>query len=123
MSNGFIRSADDARFGGGSVCRRVKSVENRPYVYVIMLTAKTRESDIVQALDSGADDYVTKPFDALELKSRVKARVRVLDLEERLQTKIDELQIALDHVERLQEMLPMCAWCKRVREITTIGSV
>ena len=52
-----------------------------------MLTAKVRKEDIVEALGIGADDYVTKPFDAAELEARVRAGERIVNLEAALQQK------------------------------------
>jgi two-component system KDP operon response regulator KdpE len=58
---------------GYEVCRRIREFSNVP---VIMLTAKARESEILQGFDAGADDYLTKPFSAKELVARVRAVLR-----------------------------------------------
>jgi DNA-binding response OmpR family regulator len=59
---------------GYEVCKRVK--ETNPDISIVMLTAKSQESDIVTGLDLGADDYITKPFSVLELLARIKALLR-----------------------------------------------
>lgn len=69
---------------GVEICRRLRALKNRPYVYLILLTAKSRKDDIIQGLDSGADDYVTKPFDPVELRVRLRAATRILRLQEDL---------------------------------------
>jgi two-component system KDP operon response regulator KdpE len=58
---------------GWEACRRIREVSNIP---VIMLTAKSQESDIVRGLELGADDYVTKPFDPSELRARIQSLLR-----------------------------------------------
>lgn len=69
---------------GVEICRRLRALKDRPYVYLILLTAKSRKDDIIQGLDSGADDYVTKPFDPVELRVRLRAATRILQLHEDL---------------------------------------
>jgi two-component system cell cycle response regulator len=69
---------------GVEVCRRLKARPDGEFFYVVMLTAKDRKSDIVTGIDAGADDYVTKPFDAGELRARLRAGQRIVELEEQL---------------------------------------
>jgi two-component system cell cycle response regulator len=69
---------------GVEVCRRLRQSTGRPYVYVVMLTARGRREDVVAALNAGADDIVAKPFDHLELQARLRTAVRIVDLESRL---------------------------------------
>jgi len=101
---------------GLGVCRRVRSVEGGAYVYILVLTAKGRKEDLVQGLDAGADDFLTKPFDPQELRSRLRVGVRTVELETALRTKVEELQQALDRVEQLQGLLPICMYCKKIRD-------
>lgn len=63
---------------GAAVCRRVRA-SGKP-VHVIMLTARDRKEDAVEALDAGADDYLVKPFDSGELLARVRAGMRTLEV-------------------------------------------
>ena len=69
---------------GVELCREIRKRPERPYVYIVLLTAKDRRQDILQGLEAGADDYLTKPFDAQELKARVRAGRRILDLQDEL---------------------------------------
>ena len=62
---------------GLEVCRRIRNSDALGYVYIILLTAKGQKDDIVEGLEAGADDYVTKPFSPDELRSRIAAGVRV----------------------------------------------
>ncbi len=69
---------------GIEVCREVRKQKNRPYLYIIILTAKTRKEDLIEGLEAGADDYITKPFDPYELRVRVRAATRIVQLQEDL---------------------------------------
>jgi DNA-binding response OmpR family regulator len=101
---------------GTEICRRLRSREGRSYVYVILLTARGRVDDVVEGLESGADDYLTKPFDWKELETRVRAGTRILELQSELGDKVAELESALAHVRTLQGLLPICMHCKRIRD-------
>ncbi|UCC78973.1 MAG: response regulator [Candidatus Zixiibacteriota bacterium] len=103
---------------GAELCRIIRRQDNGEYTYIILLTAKKMKEDIVRGLDFGADDYITKPFDPNELKSRVNSGIRILDLEFELSGKIRELKEALDHVKQLQGLLPICMYCKKIRDDT-----
>jgi CheY-like chemotaxis protein len=85
-------------------------------IYIILLTAKTRKEEIVEGLDSGADDYVTKPFDSRELLARLKVGQRILDLQSSLAGRVRELEEVLGHVKTLRGLLPICAWCHKIRD-------
>jgi len=98
------------------VCRHVRTQQERDYVYIILLTAKSQKAEIVIGLEAGADDYVTKPFEAAELRARVQTGARILALENALKQKIAELEEAQAHVEQLQGLLPICMHCKQVRD-------
>ena len=76
---------------GYEICERIRRDLRESYVYIILLTDKDSQLDINRGLQAGADDYIKKPFDVLELHSRVQAGVRIQDLELRLSEKIKEL--------------------------------
>lgn len=86
---------------GPELCRRIRSLKRTDYTYVILLTAKTGKESFLEGMEAGADDYLTKPFDADELKVRLKAAERILTLQTDVQV--------------LRGILPICAWCKRIR--------
>jgi two-component system copper resistance phosphate regulon response regulator CusR len=61
---------------GVQVCRKLREFKDRPYVYVLLLTARTQKEDLLHGLESGADDYLTKPFEFRELLARLRALLR-----------------------------------------------
>ncbi len=69
---------------GLELCRRIRSLDRSNYFYLLLLTAKDSKQDIVAGLDAGADDYLTKPFHADELRARVRVGKRILELQEAL---------------------------------------
>lgn len=78
---------------GAQVCQEIRKLSKGPYTYVILLTSKAQQKDVVEGLEAGADDYITKPFEPNELRSRVRAGLRILELEEQLVHARDLLQI------------------------------
>ncbi len=103
---------------GVEVCRRIRKQPRDKYTYMIFLTARGQKKDIVTALESGADDYLIKPFDPQELRSRLQVGLRVLKLESALAGKVAELEAAIQHVKTLQGLLPICMYCKKIRDDT-----
>ncbi len=69
---------------GPQICRRVRERTGEAYVYILLLTVRTDKQDLIEGLESGADDYLTKPFDARELRVRLRAARRILDLQEQI---------------------------------------
>jgi two-component system cell cycle response regulator len=81
---------------GLAVCRAVRQ-RAAPYVYVILLTARDSQADMVAALDAEVDEFLTKPFDAIELRGRLHAGERILKLQEGLLLAQDALQHQASH--------------------------
>ena len=82
---------------GVEVCRRIRAVGREPYVYVLLLTARTESHDLVEGMEAGADDYLTKPFNAQELRVRLRAGRRILELQEQLMEAREALRIQATH--------------------------
>ena len=104
------------RMDGLEVCRHVRALKDRPYIYLVLLTAKSHKEEIATGLEAGADDYVVKPFDPDELRARLKVGQRVVELERTLAKKIEDLQSALADVRKLKHLLPICMYCKSIRD-------
>jgi diguanylate cyclase (GGDEF)-like protein len=69
---------------GVELCRRVRAATREPYTYILLLTARNDSKDLVEGMDAGADDYLTKPFNAHELRARLRAGSRIIQLQEQL---------------------------------------
>jgi CheY-like chemotaxis protein len=100
---------------GPALCQRVRRLPAGRLVYVILLTARCDREDVVRGLQAGADDYVTKPCDHEELYARIQVGARVLRLQQHLADRVRELETALANVNVLQGLLPMCCYCKCIR--------
>ncbi len=69
---------------GPEVCRLVRQQAREPYTYILLLTSKSLKEDLIEGMESGADDYIIKPFDQHELKVRLRAGTRLVDLQAEL---------------------------------------
>ena len=85
-------------------------------MYLVLLTSRSAKEEVAEGLEAGADDYVTKPFDRAELVARIAVGQRVLSLESRLADRVTELENALSEVRKLKRLLPICMFCKRIRD-------
>jgi len=101
---------------GPEICRRVRAREAATPTYLILLTANDRVDQIVAGLEAGADDYLTKPCRLPELVARVRVGLRVVELQRALADRVAALEEALARVKQLQGLLPICAYCKRIRD-------
>lgn len=102
--------------GGLELCRRVREAASPSPAYLILLTARADRADIVEGLSAGANDYITKPFHREELRARVQCGKRTVDLELSLAQRVRELEEALSRVRVLQGLLPICSYCKKIRD-------
>ena len=82
---------------GLEVCRRVRSEVREPYIYIVLLTARTDAQDLVEGMEAGADDYLTKPFNAHQLRLRLRAGRRIIDLQEQLLATREALRVQATH--------------------------
>lgn len=82
---------------GPQVCSEIRKRSEQPYVYMVLLTSRGSKQDTVAGLESGADDYLTKPFNTEELKARLRVGERVLHLEDRLVEAREHLRFRATH--------------------------
>jgi diguanylate cyclase (GGDEF)-like protein len=82
---------------GVEICRAVRKKAREPYIYIILLSAKGEQREIIEGLEAGADDYIIKPFDLNELKARLRSGRRILDLEEQLLSARELLRTQATH--------------------------
>ena len=101
---------------GLAVCRQVRSTPAGRAIYIILLTTRSKKEDVIAGLDGGADDYIVKPFDRGELRARLRAGCRIVELQSSLAKRIVELEESAARIKQLSGLLPICAWCKKVRD-------
>ena len=100
---------------GLDVCRRMRATMPNAGTYIILVTARGGLENVVRGLEAGADDYITKPFDPRELRARLHVGVRIVQLQKALIERFQELEDALKRVKQLQGLLPICSYCKKIR--------
>ncbi len=84
---------------GPDVCREARKRVGRPYAYMLLVTAREDKHDVIQGLEAGADDYLTKPFFPEELHARLRVGLRILELEDKLVASQEVLQYKATHDE------------------------
>jgi len=87
---------------GPAFCRRLRENSGPRYTYLILLTAKEGKGNFIAGLDAGADDLISKPFDAEELAARLRVAERIVGLQQR--------------VHQYESLLPLCMYCKKIRD-------
>jgi DNA-binding response OmpR family regulator len=100
---------------GIEICRRLRATPGFERVYVILLTSRADKQDLSEGLAAGANDYIAKPFDPVELEARVRVGERMVNLQRSLAARVADLEAALGEVRALQGLLPICSYCKKVR--------
>ena len=103
---------------GLDLCRQIAQKEKGQTVpsYIIMVTSKTDMEDVVLGLQSGAQDYITKPFDNEELKARIAIGKRILELQLALAERITQCIAGVPRKDQTGEVLPVCSVCKKIRD-------
>jgi DNA-binding response OmpR family regulator len=101
---------------GVELCRRVRSHPGLESTYIILLTARMDQEDVITGLEGGADDYLTKPVNREELRARVNTGRRIAELQQSLADRVRDLEAALSNVRQLQGLLPICTYCKKIRD-------
>ena len=101
---------------GLEFCRKVRETANLASTYIILLTGKQETKDIVTGLQSGADDYMTKPFEKEELHARIQVGERVIGLQTALAKRVEQLEESLSKIKTLQGLIPICSHCKKIRD-------
>jgi two-component system, cell cycle response regulator len=82
---------------GVEVCKQIRQRASEPYVYILLLTSKSQKEDLIEGMEAGADDYITKPFDQNELQVRLRAGKRLVDLQSQLLKAREDLRDQATH--------------------------
>jgi two-component system cell cycle response regulator len=90
-------------FSGLELCQKIRAEDQREYTYIIVLSAKSEKDNVVKGLAAGADDYLTKPFDAGELLARIGVGYRTVELHREIDAK-NRLLEALAHTDSMTDL-------------------
>lgn len=101
---------------GLDVCRALRNDPAVHFIYFIIITARDSTSDLAEAFEAGADDFIPKPCDPTELLARLRSAERIVELEHRLSARVTQVEEALENVRRLRQLLPICMYCKKIRD-------
>jgi len=101
---------------GVEVCRRVSQRQTQTPTYMILLTAREAKADVVTGLAAGANDFMSKPFDREELRARIQVGRTVVELQANLADRVRQLEVSLAEVKQLKELLPICSYCRKLRD-------
>ena len=100
---------------GLELCRRIRAGAERPWAYVLLLTSREGRESLLEGLDAGADEFMSKPPDARVLQARLHVAQRLLGLERSLRDRVAGLEKALEEVRQLRGILPICMYCKKIQ--------
>jgi phosphoserine phosphatase RsbU/P len=90
------------RVDGLTLVKKIRAMAQDRYTYIVMITVLGGKIDLIEALDAGADDFITKPFDGDLLAARLRVVERILGMRQ--------------HVSHLEGLLPICMYCKKIRD-------
>ena len=100
---------------GVDFCRKIRQTQTLTSTYIILLTSKAQQEDVVAGLEAGANDYIRKPFEREELRARIRVGERVVELQTALADRVKMLEEAIIKIKTLQGLLPICSYCKKIR--------
>lgn len=105
------------KLDGIELCRVIKSDPRFQGIYVILIShLKTASEDQAEGLETGADGYIARPITNRELIARIDSMVRILKAERDRDQLIDQLKRALEEIKTLSGLLPICSYCKKIRD-------
>jgi sigma-B regulation protein RsbU (phosphoserine phosphatase) len=99
---------------GLEICQRIRQRNMKERPYLVMVTVRDSDDDVVAAFAAGADDYITKPIRTEQLRGRVTAGMRLVLREHALVQEQEALRAALGRLHDLPALVPICSYCKRV---------
>lgn len=99
---------------GIEVIRRTRQLELSSPPYIILFTVRDEKGAIIEGLDAGANDYVTKPFDKDEFHARIRVGERVIQLQNSLAERIFDLQEAMSQIKHLRGIIRICSFCHKI---------
>lgn len=101
---------------GMEALSRIRHMPTEMPPYILILTVMGEEEQIIAGLKAGANDYLTRPFKTGELIARVEVGRRMVEMQDTLVNRLEELRKAISEIKTLRGMLPMCSRCKKIRD-------
>jgi sigma-B regulation protein RsbU (phosphoserine phosphatase) len=90
---------------GIELCEKIRKFLASSYIYIILLTAKKERQDFIQGMAAGADDFMSKPYDPMELEMKIRAGERVLSYERKLKDRNAELAVAMEELDQAYRVI------------------
>jgi len=100
---------------GIEVIKKVRLRDSANPPYIILFTVRDEKGAIIEGLEAGANDYITKPFDKDEFRARIRVGERVVQLQNSLSDRIRQLQEAVSQIKSLRGIIPICSYCHKIR--------
>lgn len=107
---------------GPTMVKTIRAFAETDYTYIIMLTSRQDKDDMMAGMLAGVDEFLTKPIDPDQLRARLRVGKRIMLLQESLAKRVRELEEERQHVRMLQGFLPICAYCKKIRDDENLWS-
>lgn len=107
---------------GPTVVKTIRAFAESEYTYIIMLTSRQDKDDMMAGMLAGVDEFLTKPIDPDQLRARLRVGKRIMMLQESLGKRVRELEEEREHVKMLQGFLPICSYCKKIRDDENLWS-
>lgn len=101
---------------GMEALKQIRKIPTERPPYILILTVRGEEDSIIDGLKEGANDYLTRPFKVGELTARVEVGRRMVEMQDVLVSRLEDLSKALSEIKTLRGMLPICARCKKIRD-------
>ena len=107
---------------GPTVVKTIRAFAESEYTYIIMLTSRQDKDDMMAGMLAGVDEFLTKPIDPDQLRARLRVGKRIMLLQDSLGKRVRELEEEREHVKMLQGFLPICSYCKKIRDDENLWS-
>ncbi len=107
---------------GPTVVKTIRAFAESEYTYIIMITSRQDKDDMMAGMLAGVDEFLTKPIDPDQLRARLRVGKRIMLLQDNLAKRVRELEQEKQHVKMLQGFLPICAYCKKIRDDENLWS-
>lgn len=101
---------------GPEVCAALRAHTFKVEPYLLLLTSKATKEDLLEGLAKGADEFLIKPFMEAELRARIQVARRIVSLGKALVDRVQELEDARSHLRTLQDFIPICMYCHKIRQ-------